>query len=400
MAWNHKSRVVAMGVVIQPVAGTFLAPNRTTDLIPISPPTNGSDIVSADDPTATGTIWASPRIFLGETSTAGATAALRGPPGGVLPAANAWPIGRILQAAGFAELINAADIPGSLIAGSTTTGLMLGAGSSAVDDFYLGMPIQHANIGAAGTLKANTAIVDYNGTTKLASIAETIAAPAAASPYTIPACLCYQLGTLVAGSPLLSISVWRDKKRYDYRDCRITSLVIDTTVANEQNAGFPSLEFAIKGLPQATVDDTSPPLPAATLAVPIPPYRNGKFVLDRVPLGHQSGRFTIGLEVAGPSNAAAAQGQDAYETMSGTRTLSLDINQMAVADFDLATRVTNQTILPQMSLWGMGPFNRFMFATPELVLNPMNPGDRNGFVNLTGDAAFPGVDKSATLAVW
>ncbi|MET0373949.1 MAG: hypothetical protein ABW128_06790 [Rhizorhabdus sp.] len=87
--------------------------------------------------------------------------------------------------------------------------------------------------------------------------------------------------------------------------------------------------------------------------------------------------------------------------MSGTRTLDLDLNQMAVTDFNIDTRVDNQVVLPAMSLWGMGPGNRFGVLVPEIVLDPLNnPGDRNGFVNLTGNAAFVGADKSATLTIW
>src|SRR5689334_21360773 len=131
MAWNHKSRVVALAIAIQSVAGTFTTPT-TADIIPVSPPTNGEDIVSSDDPTATGSIWTSPRVFLGKTATVSATAPLRGPGGTTPPALNAWPLGRVLQAAGFAEVRTAAAITGSTQAGSTTTAIVLAAGASAV----------------------------------------------------------------------------------------------------------------------------------------------------------------------------------------------------------------------------------------------------------------------------
>src|SRR3546814_21168917 len=82
--------------------------------------------------------------------------------------------------------------------------------------------------------------------------------------------------------------------------------------------------------------------------------------------------------------------------MSGDRTLELDLNQMAVADFDIDARVDAQTVVSQMSVWGLGAGNRFGFVAPELLLNTLNnPGDRNGFVNLPGNAAFSGARKSA-----
>lgn len=399
MAWNHKSRVVAVGIAIQAVAGVFTTPT-SADIVPVSPPSNGEDLVSADDPTATGSVWAAPRVYLSKTGNVGATAPLRGPGGVTPPAANAWPLGRVLQAAGFAEVRTAAAITGTAAAGGTTTSIVLAAGASATDDFYVGMPIQHATIGTGGTVKGNSIILDYNGTSKAATIGETMGSAVITGAYNIPPNITYQLGTLSTSPPLLSVTVWRDKKRYDYRDVRITQLNIDMPVSNEANQVYPSIEFQLKGLPAGVTDGTAPALTTAQLTT-IAPYRNGKFCLDKVALGHQSTKFQIGAEVAGASNAAALEGQDGYEIMSGNRMLDMDLNQMAVTDFDIDTRVNNQTTVSTMSLWGMGPGNRFGFSTPEIALNPLNnPGDRNGFVNLTGNAAFVGVDKSATLTVW
>lgn len=399
MAWNHKARVVALAIAIQPVAGVFTAPSAA-DIVPVAPPTNSEDMISTDDPTATGSVHTAPRIYLGKTATITAMAPMRGPGGASPPAANAWPLGRVLQAAGFAEVRNNAAITAVLQAGSSTTALVLANTASAVDDTYIGFPIQHADIGA-GAVKGTSLIQDYNGTSKTATLGETLGgAPAAGGNYTIPPCLVYQLGTLTTAPPLLSVSVWRDKKRYDYVDCRVSSLTFDMPVSNEQNQVFPSIEFSLKGLCEDVDDDDAPALTPAQLTT-IAPYRNGKFSLDRVALGHQSTRFQLGSDVAGASNAHAANGQDAYEIMSSTRTLDMDINQMAVADFDIETRVESQTEISQMSLWGMGAGNRWGFMAPSLVLNPLNnPGDRNGFVNLSGNAAFVAVDKSATLAIW
>src|SRR3546814_11004643 len=101
-------------------------------------------------------------------------------------------------------------------------------------------------------------IMDYNGTTKTAVLAETLGAAIVAGDYTIPANLTYVLGTLSTAPPLLSISVWRDKKRYDYRDVRPTSLTLDMPVANEANQVFPSLEAQFKGIVEAGTDESAP----------------------------------------------------------------------------------------------------------------------------------------------
>lgn len=399
MAWNHKSRVVAMAVAIQAVAGVFTAP-VAADIIPVAPPTNTEEAITADDPTATGTVHQTPRIYLGKTASITANAPLRGP-GGVAPfAANGWPLGRVLQAAGFAELRQDAAVNEAPSGPGTVSTVILAAGQSAVDDFFVGFPIQKAEIGT-GAIKGTSLISKYNGTTKTATIAETLGGPmVVGTNYTIPPNVTYQLGTLTTAPPLLSVTIWRDKKRYDYRDVRVSQLSFDMPVSNEQNQTFPSVEFSLRGLVHQTIDEAAPAIPSSKLTT-IPPFRNGKFTLDKVALGHQSTRFQLGADVAGASNAAAAYGQDGYEVMSTTRTLDLDLNQMAVSDFDINTRVDNQTSLSQMSLWGGSAGNRFGFLAREIVLDPLNnPGDRNGFVNLTGNAAFTGVDKSATLTIW
>ena len=144
MAWNHRSRVVAMAIAIQPTAGVFAAPNTTTDLMAVSVPNNSFEAITADDPTATGAIWASPRVFLGKTGTAGATFPMRGPGGVAPPAANVWVPGRVLQSAGWSEVILATPTVAITQAGSTTSLIALAAAESAVDDFLVGAPIQQA----------------------------------------------------------------------------------------------------------------------------------------------------------------------------------------------------------------------------------------------------------------
>ena len=272
MAWNHRTRVVAMAIAIQSVAGTFTTPSTATDLIGVSVPNNSFEAITADDPTATGAIWTSPRVYLGKTGTAGATLPLRGPGGVAPPAANVWVPGRVLQSAGMSEILLATPTAAVLQAGSTTTQMKLANTESATDDFLTGAPIQQALIGA-GFLQTSI-IRDYFGSTKFAEIGEIMgSAPATGAAYTIPAHMRYVLGTMTSAPPLLSISIWRDKKRYDYRDWRPTSLTFDAPVANEANQSFPSIEFTGRGIPVGVVDDTTPTLPSSILSVPIPPAR-------------------------------------------------------------------------------------------------------------------------------
>lgn len=402
MAWNQRSRVLAMAFAVQVASGSFVQPAAATDLLAVANATNTNEPLTADDPTATGSIWDSPPVRLGKRATLGGTIPLRGPGGASPPAAGAWVPGRILVSGGWSETRNAAPIAGTLQAGSTTTTLVLGAGEPATDDFYLGLPITQAAIGTG--FQQTTIARDYVGASKTAILAETLGgAPASGAAYTIPAYLAYRLGTLTTGQTYLSCSVWRDKKRYDYRDFAPTSIAITAPVANDANTSFPDLTFSGNAVEQAVVDDVTPTNIAAftaLLAVPVAPARGGKFYLDSVKLGHQSLALTVATTVGAASNQNQAAGQDGYDILSGTRTVALDLNQMAVADFDLLSRENNQTPVPILSTWGLLAGNRFGLMIPNVVLQPFSPGDRNGYVNLTGDANPVDVNNSAAFTIW
>lgn len=398
MVWNHRDKLTAMGIALQAVPGVFTAP-AAADLIGAANMDNGSDIISAADPTQTGTVWDSPRIYLGETGTGGATIPLRGPGGVAPPALDAWPVGRVMRASGFTELRLAAPVgPTALVAGSTVSTLALAAGENAADDFYIGHPIQHAAIGSG--FRQTTIIRDYVGATKTALLAETIVAPAAGTMYTRPAFIGYLQGTLGTAPPLLSISVWRGRLRYDYRDCVITSWSIDTPTANEQNQSFPALQFTFKGVPVDPVQDPCPAIPSAVLNVPVPPAKGGKFFFDRIMLGHAGAKVNVGLEAGAAPNMNQDAGQDGYDILSGNRNVELDINQMDIADFDLKARQKAQTQMPFLETWGLGSGNNVGLLIQNVVLDPLKPGGRNGYVGLTGQAQPTDVDKSVALTFW
>lgn len=402
MSWNQRSKIVAVGIAIQSVAGTFTAPAAPADLIAVSVPTNDTSAIVATDPTATGAIFDAPDIYLGATGTAGGTIPLRGYGSGSLPAASAWVPGRILQAAGFAEVRNATPVTGTAQAGPAANSIKLASAESSVNDFWLGSVVQHTGINAVSGVRQFTPILDYDGTSKNALTGLPLGTTIVSGTYTIPAQLAYVLGTQSTPPPLLSISVWRDKKRFDYEDCRLTNLVIDMPVGNEANTGFPSIQFTAKGNPVVLegVDDTAPQLAATTLQTQPATCRGGSFYIDRTLIEHQDLKYTQGGTVAAASNQNKDAGQDGYDVLGGTRAFDFDINQMNVTDFDLGARIAAQTVLPVISVWGVNVGNRFAFAVPNMVLRPMSPGDRNGYVNLTGAGQTTDISQSVTLAVF
>ncbi len=400
MVWNQRDKLSGFAVAIQPDDNTFVQPNVATDLIAGTTPDVGDETVSTADPTQTGSIFDQPSILLGEFGTCSINIPLRGYGVGAPPAANAWPTGKLLQACGFTELRRAADsVSANLVAGSTTTALNLAATESAVDDALIGLPIQHAGIGAAN--RGFTLIRDYIGAAKTALLAETLGgAPAAGTPYIFPAGLSYILGTLNTPPPKLSFSVWRGNKRFDYYKAAVTGWSIDVPVANEANQSFPSLQIQLKGTFYAEAPQTSPAVPSSILGIPVPPARGGKFFLDRIMLGHAGVKYDVTAESGAASNQNQDYGQDSYDILSASRSVDLDLNQMDVTDFDLRARVTNQTNLPILSTWGLGVGNRIGLLVPNARLDPFKPGGRNGYVAVTGKANPTDVDKSCALSFW
>jgi hypothetical protein len=388
-----------MAVAIQTSVGLFVQPSAANDLMAVASPTNSTAIISSEDNTATGSIWEASRVYLGKQSTIGATYPLRGPGGNAPPGANVFPIGKVMQSGGWAEMRKGAATNATFQGGSNATTLVLANTETAIDDFLVGAPVTSAVIGSG--FQATTLIQDWNGAGKQAVLAETLGAPAVeGANYTIPAYLSYILGTLTTPPPVLSISVWRDKKRYDYKDWAPASIAVNIPVANEANTQNPDITFSGRGTVVAVVDDITPTLPTSILALPVPPARNGKFYLDRVKLGHQSLSFTQSATLAAASNQNQAAGQDGFDIISGSRATALDLNQMAVTDFDLHGREDTQKVMSTMSTWGMGPGNNFGFIEPNIVLDPFSPGDRGGYVNLTGNAVNVDQDKSAVLTIW
>jgi len=363
--------------------------------MPVSTPDNGTDVVEAEDDTETGSIWNSPQVFLGETGRAGATARLRGPGGATPPAANAWPLGRVLQAVGFTEIRNATPITGTAQTNALTGAIKLAAAESAVADFYKGYPIQHATAGTG--VRANTMIRGYDGATKVATLMETMTTAISAGSYTIPAGLFYILGDGVS-VPLLSASVWRHKKRYNYRDCAVSSFALNIPVNNRQNTDLPSIEFAMTGIPVMPQDEDAPVLPDALLT-PIPPAKAGKFALNGIKMGSQSMRIEFGLETGAAPNQNMDDGEESQLILSGDRTITMDINQQLMSEFNPETLVSARQPVSIMSVHGLGVGNTFVAGVANALLKPFSPQGRNGFVGLNSTAEPKDILRSISLAL-
>lgn len=171
---------------------------------------------------------------------------------GVAAAGVAPGYGPMLRACGFAETLVAVAVTGTAQAGAAST-ITLTAGASAVDDFYSGMAVRIT----AGTGSGQTGIiVDYNGTTKVATmLAPWSVTPNATSTYSIDANAAYKPVSAAFESVTLYFNV--DGVLHRMTGARGT-VSLQYTVKQ-----IPVYKFNFTGVYQ-TVTDTVAPTPVYT----------------------------------------------------------------------------------------------------------------------------------------
>lgn len=154
----------------------------------------------------------------------------------------------LFRACGFAETLTAAAVTGVAQAGAASTITLAAAGTSAVDDFYNGMPIRIT--GGTGSGSAGI-VIDYNGTSKLATVAAPWAvAPAASSNYSIDANAVYRPVTDSIASATLYINV--DGVLHRLLGAR-GSVSMAMRVKD-----IPTFDFEFTGIYQAVTDAAAP----------------------------------------------------------------------------------------------------------------------------------------------
>jgi len=161
--------------------------------------------------------------------------------------------GPLLRACAFSENALASALTGTAQAGGTNTITLAAAGSSAVDDFYLGMPIRIT--GGTGSGQSSM-IVDYNGTTKVATVLTNwTTQPTATSTYSIDANVAYA----PISSNFESVTIYLNVDGVLHKMTGARGTVSVSLKAKD----IPVYKFTFTGL-YNTVTDTAAPTPAYT----------------------------------------------------------------------------------------------------------------------------------------
>jgi hypothetical protein len=161
--------------------------------------------------------------------------------------------GKLFKSCNMTETVTAAPITGTAQAGSTTT-ITLAAGASAVDDFYTGMTL--STTAGTGSGQAGE-IIAYDGTTKVATLAHTLAtAPDATTEYSIGANVLYTLNSSFGLAANTAGTFY-----FNLDDVRHIMLGARGNVAYTLNAkAIPVFRFRFLGL-HGTISDSAAPTP-------------------------------------------------------------------------------------------------------------------------------------------
>jgi len=371
-----KNKTVA--IKKEATSGTAETLSVTTDAIRAEDPRATSNFETIDnDNEVTGALDAGAPMPSGGTKGIAFTTTLRGSgTGGVVPETSA-----ALQASGFAEKITAADISDTAQAGGANT-ITLAAGASATDDEYLGMVI---NIdGGTGTGQSSV-IVDYNGTTKVATVAANwTTQPDITSTYTIPANVLYRPAS--SGLPTATVGMWQHSTQTG-QNSRLT------TIAGASSTF--SLELATRGKAMMSFDFTGKLLAPSDVAHP------GDAVFDTEPgrpfidadvllggVAVKFGRFTLdlGSEINLADDPAATYGYDTADITARKVTGSINPYMSDLAtrnNFAVFQAATEQSLWLR---WGPSAGKRVSIMVPQLQLTGADDGDNNG--RATDDIPF------------
>jgi hypothetical protein len=390
-----KSNKTAVGVALQPIIDTFVAPNGATELQPVSNLNLNSQGVPAANEESTGTIHKNGDEVIGKNVTLTFNIYLRPPGGTTVPLANAYLPGRFLQAAKFTENRVATAIPAApeALAAATTGQVTLGAGAAATAGLYKGLLLSITALGA--TYRERLTPIRSYSAGKVATLIETLGAAPTGSQYQIAPQLAYQRSVDDAEPTALSLAVWLDGLRFDLVNMRVSGLRLNLPVSTRQQGSIPMYELTLIGQIQATADEATPTIPALGA---VPKFRDGNFWVAGKAVGGSSMTVDLGLRTAAPPNPNKADGSDAEELVESKPTLSLDLQKYRKADFDTLALADGQAQHGVWAGYGYTAGNIVNVIIPDARFNYRSPTLGADHITETGDMMIDLFDRNCVIS--
>lgn len=389
-----KANKTALAIAQQPVVDTFVQPSSTTEVMPVSSVNFNIQGVTVANEEYTGSIHKNGDEVIGKNCTLTFNIYLRPPVGGAVPAANAFLLGRVLQAAKFTENRVSAGIPAApeaIGAGPTTTSVTLGAGAAATAGLYKGLLVSLASIGTT-YLERLTAIRSYSAG-KVATLMETLGLAPSGNYQIIPQ-LAYQRSISETDPDPLSLSLWLDGLRFDLVNQRVSGLRVNLPVSTRQQGAIPMLEVTVTGTIQDTADEATPAIPALGA---VPKFRNGDLWIAGKAVGGSSLVIDLGLRTAAPPNPNKPDGSDAEELVESKTTVTADLQKYRKAQFDTLALADAQAQHAIFAQYGYGPGATVSVNVPDARFNYRSPNIGGDHVNETGDLFVDASDRNVSI---
>lgn len=375
-----KSTSVALAVVKQPVADTFVDPTNA-GLMPVSQLRMQIDGVTIANDEYTGSVFRNADSISGKAVTGSFNVKMRPPGGANVPSADAYLPGLILQAAKFNEVRTTTAIPAAPEAGTsgTTTALTLGAGATGTADLYKGMAVQLAGMGA-NYRQRMTAIIAYTAA-KVATFPETFGS-AVSGNYQIPKQLQYVWDNTSADPTLLSFKVWLGGHRFDLMNIRISGLQMVVPTSTKQQAAYP--EFQVNWTADV-YNNTAEATPAIPALGAVPFFKDGDCWLNRVAIGTQTFTLDMGLSIEYPPNGNKADGVDAAELVGGSAKVTMTRQKYLPSVIDPLALADAQTYIPFWAQWGSAAGQMVQIVITDARSNYANPDLGGNMIMESGD---------------
>lgn len=389
-----KSNNTAVAIAIQSVADTFTTPTQPADLMPVSNLSLQIESVNIANDEYTGSPAKNADSVAGKRVTLGYTVKLRPPGGGSVPAANAFLLGRIFQAAKMTELRTATAIPAAAEAGTagTTTSLTLGVGAAATANLYKGMAISLVGMGT--DYKSRMSAIRSYTAAKVATFVETFGSNVTGN-YQIPPQIGYMRDVTSSDPIILSQSVWIDGHRYDLMNCRLSSLQVVVPTSTRDQAAYPEVQVTFEAMISANAAQTTPSVPSAGA---IPFYKDGDGWLANVRVGLQTFTLDFGLQTENPPNPNKADGSDIAELISTTTSLSMVRQKYLPSVIDTLALADDQANQAFFAQWGSAAGAMVQIVVPDGRLDYQSPDMGGGIVMEGGNLLIDALDRAVCIS--
>lgn len=390
-----KSNNVSLALAIQSTVDAFTTPSQPGDLMLVSNLRPSIEGVSIANDEYTGSPFKNGDQVVGKRVSLSFNVKLRPPGGSTPPSANAFLVGRILQAAKFTEVRTTTAIPSSaeaLGSGSTTTKAVLGSSASGTADIYKGMPLSLSDNGS--TYKDRMTAIRAYDASKGATLCETLGSPPAAN-YQIPKHLAYMRSITSADPILLSIQYWLDGHRFDLMNCRLTAMQIVVPTSTKNTPAYPEIQVTFDATISNNTEEATPATPAGSA---IPLFKDGDCWLAGKKVGTQTFTIDLGLQTENPPNPNKVDGVDAAELVSGAAKVTMMRQKYLPSAIDTLSLAEAQAQQAFWAQWGSAAGAMVQITVPDARLNFPNHDLGGPIIMESGDLMIDAFDKAIVVA--